>query len=117
MSSGAGLHNAARYYSIEQHRSWCEVYSKLTNQGRASDGYHYSEKALDTFPRYLVLDAILKDIETIDPESLSDFEGAKSLITLAGATAENQFTRNASGEIEKRAQDDERDAGGIADLA
>jgi hypothetical protein len=84
------LHNAARRYCIERHAHWWEVYAK--QRGAASSG-NYSEDDLKTFPRYNVLDAILKEIERIDPRRLTSLSEARGLLTLAGQTAETIFTK------------------------
>src|SRR5580698_2053431 len=102
MNTAQALHSAARRYCIDNHRHWCEVYASFPNQGSARDGY--TPKALDTFPRYNMLNAILVAVETIDSEILDDFEKAKSLVVNAGAMADDDFTRNPHSEIAVNAQ-------------
>ncbi len=94
MNTAQALHSAARRYCIDNHRHWTQLYANIPNQGRASDGYHYSPKALDTFPRYNMLSAIREAVETIDSESLHDFVMAKALVVNAGWMANDDFTRD-----------------------
>lgn len=109
MNSAQALHSAARRYCIEKYHSWCEIYAALPKQGRAGDGYHYSPKALDTFPRYNMLDAIRVALESIDSDTLADFEAAKSLVIGAGWSADDDFTRNSLDETAANAQSNERE--------
>jgi hypothetical protein len=112
MNASVALHTAARRYCLEQHARWCERYAELGRQGkdRQPDGYGYSPEALATFPRYNVLSAIRVDLERLDPSGLGGLEDARALLVLAGMTAENEFTRRPSGEIDRRAMAEERDA-------
>jgi hypothetical protein len=104
------LHTAARRYCIERYDYWQERYSYLPNDGRCSDEYHYSDEALDIFPRYLLLKAILIQIEGFLPQDFSTLTEAKTMITLGGLTAEDSYTKNASrGAVEKRVMEEERE--------
>ena len=107
MNSAQALHNAARRYCIDNHRHWCEVYATVP-KGRAGV-YRYSTKALDTFPRYHMLNAIRVAVETVDSESLADFASAKSLVVNAGSMADDDFTRNPLGATAADAQSSERE--------
>jgi hypothetical protein len=109
MNAAQALHSAARRYCLDRHHHWCEVYSTVPNQGRAADGYHYSPKALDTFPRYNMLNAIRVAVETIDSDVLIDFATAKSQLLQAGRAADDAFTRSPGDDIAVRAQLDERE--------
>jgi hypothetical protein len=107
VNTAQALHSAARRYCLDKHRHWCEVYRTVPKQTSAS--YHYSPKALDTFPRYKMLNAIRVAVETIDSESLEDFALAKSLVVNAGWMADDDFTRTPLGEIAANAQRTERE--------
>jgi hypothetical protein len=108
MNSAQALHNAARCYCIDNYRHWCKVYAAVP-KGEDGCGYHYSAKALDTFPRYQILNAIRVAVETVDSDSLADFTSAKSLVVNAGSIADDDFTRNPLGEIATNAQSSERE--------
>jgi len=103
------LHCAARQYCNQQYAFWCDEYSRVPNKGRAADGYNYSPKALDTFPRYNMINAIRVEVERIDPATLIDFEEAKRSVVNAGSQADDDFTRSSICEIDAAAMDDERE--------
>ena len=106
------VHTAARRYCLERYAHWAERYAKVVRRGRdrERDGYHYTPEALNTFPRYNVLNAIRVEIERIDSRELGDFETAKARILRAGETANDDFTRKPIGEIDQRASAEERAA-------
>jgi len=106
------LHTAARRYCLERHAYWCERYSEIVRKegDRQRDGYHYTPEALATFPRYNVLNAIRVELERIDPAKLADLENTRTLLALAGETAEDDFTRRPISEIDERAMAEERQA-------
>jgi len=60
------------------------------------------------FPRYNVLKAIRVEIERIDPNELDDLADTRELLLLAGAAAEDDFTRKPIGEIDANAMANER---------
>ena len=97
-----------RRYCIDKHRHWGDIYATLRHQGQTGDGDWYSTKALDTFPRYNILNAIRVAVESIDSECLADFAAAKSLLINAGSMADDDFTRNRVSEIAANAQTAER---------
>jgi len=109
VNTAQALHSAARRYCIDKHRYWCEAYARLLKQGRAGDGYHYSPTALDTFPRYNMLNAIRVAIETIDSESLDDFATTKSQVVNAASIADDDFTRTSLDDTSANAQRSERE--------
>lgn len=111
MDLALALHTAARRYCMEQYSYWCEQYSEIsrTRGERQSDGYNYTEEALATFPRYNVLKAIRAELESIDPEKPVDSDSMRSLLVLAGQTAEDVFTRPSAGSIESIVIAEERE--------
>jgi hypothetical protein len=111
VNASLALHTAARRYCLERHAYWCERYSEIVRkQGdRQRDGYHYTPEALSTFPRYNVLNAIRVELERIDPAELGSVDDTRALLVLAGETAQDDFTRKPSGEIDERAMAQERD--------
>lgn len=102
------LHSAARRYCIEEYAKWTNRYSDLTQKGLARAGREYTQAAYDTFPRYNILRAILIDIERLDPSDISDCDEVRDLILLAGATAEDMFTKKPACRTEAAAIEDER---------
>jgi len=108
MNSGQALHAAARRYCDEQHAHWCRVYSTLPNDGRESGGYHYTKEALQTFPRYNVLNAIRVELDRIDPATLQRLDAARELIINVGANAQDPFTQDPLGPIDANAISQER---------
>lgn len=108
MEPNLTLHTAARRYLIDRRSNWIDAYSRVPNQGRASDGYHYRDDAKDIFPRYNVLDAIRVEVERLDPDDLPPVELVKAHLVHAGHFAENMFTSGKTGAIEERAMEDER---------
>lgn len=110
MDVGVAIHTAARHYCLERHAHWAELYMVMVRGNRDRDGYHYTPDALNTFPRYQILNAIRVELETIDPAGLSTFESARELAALAGETADDLFTRNPSEVVQERAMAEEREA-------
>jgi hypothetical protein len=106
------LHTAARRYCLERHAYWSERFSEIVRKSadQQRDGYHYTPEALATFPRYNVLNAIRIELERLDPDRLGDLDNTRALLVLAGATAEDDFTRRPIGEIDERVMTEERDA-------
>jgi hypothetical protein len=83
-------------------------YAALPNGGRAEDGFHYSPQSLQIFPRYHVAEAILTEIERLDPDRLPDPTSLVAALTRAGATAQTMFTQPPHGEIEAEVMAEER---------
>lgn len=89
---------------MERHAHWTARYAETA---RLTSG-RYSLEALDTFPRYNVLAAILEEVERWRPEDFTSLEAARELLAEAGRTAASPFTRNPLGEVDARAMADER---------
>jgi hypothetical protein len=121
VEAGVAVHTAARRYCLKRYAQWSEIYAEIVHRGRDRErgGYHYTPEALGTFPRYNVLEAIRVELERIDPVELGDFEATKARAIRAGQTANDDFTRNPIGSIERKAIADERAAfcGYIAGLS
>ncbi len=103
------LLSAARRYCTDRFGMWAEKYAALSKAGkdRDSDGYHYTEEALRTFPRYNVLGAIQTDIERLTGRDLGTIDEARETVALAGLTAQNDFT-DPMGTIDEAAMQEER---------
>ncbi len=76
MDPRTALHTSARRYCIEHHNTWFRRYSEGMSGGAQSD-------ADSIYPRYLVLAAILVDVESVLPTDfvtladLRDFLGSQ----------------------------------------
>jgi len=110
VNASLALHKAARRYCLERHAFRFQRYSEIVRKkgDRQRDGYHYTPEALATYPRYNVLSAIRVEIERIDPANLGDVEETRTLLVLAGETAQDDFTQKPIGEIDERAMAGER---------
>ena len=105
------LHTLARRYCEKRIRFWYDEYRRVPNDGRAPDGYHYSVDALNIFPRYLILEAILADIEALSPaDDLKNLDDARELLCASGRTADRLLTRNTTNDISVAAISSEREA-------
>lgn len=106
------LHTFARRYCIDRIAHWQEKYIPVNNAaiGRlGSQGYTYSDKAYDIFPRYNVLDAILLEVESLDPEELPDMAELATLLISVGYRASSAVTGKYDNRIGLSAEQDERD--------
>ncbi len=112
MEAGLAVHTAARRYCLKRHALCTERYNEIVRRRRDRErsGQHYTPEALDTFPRYNVLNAIRVELERTDPGDLGDIVAAKERVTRAGETANDDFTRDPTGVIERRAMVEERTA-------
>src|SRR3712207_5767772 len=98
MTETEALHTAARRYSQDRARMWRESYGEW-NRAIMATGRRWEEelsrrqqKALSLYHRYQVVDAILVEVESFVPNDLGDLEEARSLLCLAGQTADDTFT-------------------------
>lgn len=102
------LHSAARKYCIEKSHYWRKLYFDLIKSDKKHNMGSYSDEALNLFPRYNQLDAILIELEKFIPEDFSSFSEAKEYIILAGNISESAFTRLLR-TIDKQAMQQERE--------
>ena len=92
------LHYAARQYCIERAAVWHDRYSKLGAAGRATvpttgAQWTYTREAYDIFPRYQTLAAIQSEVERFVPANFRSLQEARSMLVLAGETAQSLFTK------------------------
>lgn len=109
----AVLHNAARHYCMEQSARWRHEYAELAAAGRErttirSGSWEYTKEAYGIFPRYQVLAAILGEVERFVPADFSSVDESRSLLALAGETAESQFTTYQNPVAVQAVQDERR---------
>jgi hypothetical protein len=108
------LHWAARRYLMERYQDLSQQYAELPNQGRAEDGYHYSAQAKRCFPRYQVVQAMLDEVERLDPDRLPELPLLSTALVSAAEQAQSAFTLPPQGEIEAEVMGDERRRFGAA---
>ncbi len=107
-----GFHSLARRYCITNGKYWGRKYSKLQSQGRdrEEDGFHYTLDAKKLYPRYVVLDAILPELEKYTPDDFNSLTDAKSKVfkviheavsLLTKANDEDDITRNTMTEVRR----------------
>jgi hypothetical protein len=97
METVEALHNAARQYCMDRIALWREQYARLHAAGlntisTEADKWTYTPEAYNIFPRYQTLEAIQTEIERFRPHEFSSLGEARSLLGLAGETAQNLFT-------------------------
>jgi len=104
------LHFASRRYCIERSMYWHMQYQVIIDdkKDRDSYGYAYTNEALNTFPRYQILEAILLELEKFIPSDFECYKEAKELICLAGEIGNTHFTMPPYNEVKKNAIDEER---------
>lgn len=102
------LHTAARRYCIDRGHYWQKKYHDYLNTDGRPAGGTYSDEALDLFPRYNCLNAILVEIEKFIPEDFSSLLETKEILIQAGNTSESLFTGSQNC-IAKQAMQQERE--------
>jgi hypothetical protein len=78
---------------MDRYRELTRAYLALPNSGRAADGYNYTDEALQMFPRYLVVEAILNKVEELDSDNLPAVEKLTGLLISAAYSAQSPSTR------------------------
>ncbi|GHJ47120.1 hypothetical protein Cs7R123_44620 [Catellatospora sp. TT07R-123] len=101
------LHDTARRYLMVRYAELADRYAGLPGQGRAADGFHYTDEARSIYPRYNVVDAILIEIERLDGDDLPDASTLVKALSRAGSEAGSVFTQP-DDEVEARAIAQER---------
>ncbi|SCL25830.1 hypothetical protein GA0074692_2035 [Micromonospora pallida] len=86
------MHQAARRYLIQRYDTLTGAYAKLPNQGRAADGYHYTDDARRVFPRYRAVEAFLEQVERLDPDRLPDWSNLTIALLRSAYDARSPFT-------------------------
>jgi hypothetical protein len=84
---------------------WGRKYSRLMNSGGdRTEGGDYTAEAEELFPRYLVLDAILAELEQYDGAEFAAEEDAHKKILSAVWNAQSLFTVNKPGVFQRTAE-------------
>jgi len=94
------LHTLARRYCMERHEYWAGVYRDLETSGNARGpvgalAWNYTDEAYATFPRYLVWEAILTEVERLNPRSFTNTDVLRKELCAAGWRAKTAMTTNA----------------------
>jgi hypothetical protein len=108
MNQVEALHTTVRRYCITQWKEWSEAYSQVVSAGRSRIGRGYTDEALNIFPRYNVLSAILVDVERLSPDEFASIAEAREIMKVAAETADDDFTREPIERIASEAIADER---------
>jgi len=106
---GPFYRDMARRYLHDRHVFWVGAYGQLENHGRQADDYHYTERALDIFPRYNVLAAIGVEVDSLDPDALPRDDDVLERLRVAGGAAEGLLTGHEQGSTEDLAERSERE--------
>lgn len=101
---------AVRRYCIDNSSNWKEKYYEITSSGKDRAGFGYTDEALYIFPRYVLLDAILTEVEGFIPEDFTSLDEVKRIITLAAYQTQDQAYKPQKEKIEIKAINEERDA-------
>jgi hypothetical protein len=102
------LQVAARRYLMDRYDELSRRYAALPNQGRAADGYHYRREAWRVFPRYNVVEAILVQVERLDPDRLPKLSDLVDALAQAADTAQSPLTQPAINKVAAAAMAEER---------
>ncbi len=93
------LHTMARRHCIERHAYRAAAYEQLEASGSARKPgsrahWEYTDQAYATFPRYLVWEAILKQIERLEPRLVRGVDQLREELVSAGSRAQTTSTAN-----------------------
>jgi len=91
MNDAQRLHTFARRECETRIAHWVDIYRRLPNEGRAADGYSYTDEAYASFPRYQMDRVILVAIETFDFDALPDLEALRAMLVDAAKRATGPF--------------------------
>lgn len=99
MDNREALHTMARRHCIERHAFWAEAYRQLDVTGAARKPvdklkWEYTQQAYVTFPRYLVWEAILNEVERLEPGFSSSLDEFRHELVAAGQRAQTMMTTN-----------------------
>lgn len=104
------LQTAIRRYCIDNSARWREKYYEIASAGNNRSGFGYTDEALYIFPRYVLLEAILIEIESYLPEDFPTVEEAKRFFYLVATETQSTNTRPHENKIAHKAISEERAA-------
>jgi hypothetical protein len=91
MNENTAVQTLARRYCQEQFSEWCRRYEALQRRQPRSEG-DYSPEAYDIFPRYLILQAMLRAVESLTPESAVSADLLVEAMANVAQNAESDLT-------------------------
>ncbi len=94
---------------MDNHFYWSKKYSELLSEEKGRLMSDYSDKALYTFPRYNVLNAILVETERFRPEEFESLEDARNFFKLIANEAQDIFTKPPNEKNSEKAMLEERE--------
>ena len=92
----------ARHYCTDNFEYWATKYQNEMS------GTPYTDNDYNLFPRYNVLSAILKGVETIVDKPFNGIEQCKAELSILGQESQTLFTTGKQNEIESKAIQEER---------
>jgi len=94
MDTREALHTLARRHCMERHAHWAQVYEGLCRKESEEPNWEYSDEANATFPRYLVWQAILDEVERIETRFTPTTGLLRAELAAAGFRAQTVMTTN-----------------------
>lgn len=104
------LQTSIRRYCINNSTHWSDKYYEVAAAGNERSGFGYTDEALYIFPRYMLLNAILVEVERYVPEDFTTIEEAKRFFRLIATETQSESTQPHDNKIERKAITEERDA-------
>lgn len=101
------LHSEARRYLMDRYDELAEQYDALPEQDRGGDGKR-------VYPRYNVVEAMLEEVERLDPDRLPELAPLAVALGRTAESARSPFTEPPMGRVEAGAIEDERRRFGAA---
>ncbi|WP_146017597.1 hypothetical protein [Verrucosispora sp. ts21] len=102
------LHWASRRYLMTRYEELHSEYGRLPDGSCRADGYHYTTEAKRIFPRYDVVEAMLMEVERLDPDRLPAVDVLVSMMLAAADGGDSPLTEPPYDEVEAQAAADER---------
>ncbi|NEO87473.1 MAG: hypothetical protein F6J87_24910 [Spirulina sp. SIO3F2] len=106
MLTSEQLYTYARKYCIDQYNYWTEQYSKI--QSNRGFSLQYSKRESQTFPRYLILNALQVGVESLDSNNLPDVPELLEKLEQIALECSDDAVENLVNEIELEAVEAER---------
>lgn len=103
----AELHTMARRYLMDRTRKLYAQYAALP--AHQDESGRYTDEAQRIFPRYHLTEALLLEVERLDPDHLPAPEPLAAALATAATNAQSAFTRPPLEPIRREAVDAERD--------
>lgn len=105
MEPHEALHTEARRYLQRRHFKWTTAYTELSRSSRTAVNRVHTDEEYAIFPRYLVAEAILDEVQNFVPTDFSDLDGARARLVECAMAVEIDWKR----EVATRVSEDERD--------